>query len=175
MFLLHFGRWVCDFSWAVYAFYWYSSVAFTAVLHLTRIVALLVHVLVTLRALSLGLNDFKVAIYLLQARLDKIYSHFKIFQFLQNWTLVRFMLLMSPTLLTLLTLAMLLTLLMFLHCLRRLCYLYLLCCIKWNTVYIVIFNYLYVNVLSPPPNPLLFSAIPPLRGRADWKYRRGNS
>ena len=59
---------------------------------------------VALRALSLGLNDFKVAIYLLQARLDKIYSHFKIFQFFQNWTLVRFMLLMSAMLLTLLML-----------------------------------------------------------------------
>ena len=37
-----------------------------------------------LRAVSLGLTDFKVVIYLLQARLDKINSHFKIFQFFQN-------------------------------------------------------------------------------------------
>ena len=39
---------------------------------------------VALRAVSLGLTDFKVVIYLLQAGLDKINSHFKIFQFFQN-------------------------------------------------------------------------------------------
>ena len=36
-------------------------------------------IFVALRAVSLGLTDFKVVIYLLQAGLDKINNHFKIF------------------------------------------------------------------------------------------------
>ena len=37
-----------------------------------------------LRAVSLGLTDFKAIKYLLQAGLDKIFNSFKIFQFLRN-------------------------------------------------------------------------------------------
>ena len=60
-------------------------VAFYFELRIILLCIVLLHIFfVALRALSLGLNDFKAVKYLLQAVLDKIFNSFKIFQFFQN-------------------------------------------------------------------------------------------
>ena len=85
---MHLGR-ISNRLWAygLRGFLFFGNHVFFVLCFLLRFVFValcFVFFVVALRAVSLGLTDFKAVKYLLQAGLDKIFNNFKIFQFFQN-------------------------------------------------------------------------------------------